>query len=129
MLLAKGWFKRRAPAPTGAVLHFYAVASETPSDRGMYFVERVGTEWTARFRPEGARPDARDIAIDARHPDGGPMDWPLRSCAEDACRLHAHLLDLGYGVLRAAELVASRSQRVSRGQRVETLAYGQAVRT
>lgn len=115
MILKPGWFKRRPRAVTAElVLDFHSVAAEAECEHGTYYVQRYGGDWEARFRPDGALPEARDLHVDARAPDGGLQDWPSRERAEDACRLHAHLLDLGYGVARALELVAARSQRVSR---------------
>ena len=107
-------------------LDFYAVDLEALCEHGMYYVERAGSDWSARFRARDALPGSRDVPIDARHLDGGPADWPTRGCAEEACRLHAHLLGLGYSVERATELVAQRSQRV--GGHVPTLDYAEPVR-
>jgi hypothetical protein len=134
MMLAKGWFKRRpqpAVAPSAVVLDFYAVDLESVCEHGTYYARRVGSDWEARYRPKDATWEARDVAIDALDDGGERIDWPTRGCAEEACRLHAHLLDLGYGVLRASELVAARSQRVAehQRQRVPTLEYALPVVT
>lgn len=130
MILSKDWWKRRAgrTKPEGAVaLDFFAVALESTCEHGTYYVERVSPDWSVRFRPQAARADARDMAVDARDDEGNPRDWPTRGSAEDACRLHAHLLELGHSVARATELVAQRSQRISQPERVETLDYAQPV--
>jgi hypothetical protein len=135
MMLRKGWFKRLAAAgandavpPEAVVLDFFAVDLECVCEHGTYYVGRLGSAWSARFRGKAARVDERSVAIDARDAAGEPLDWPTRGCAEEACRLHSHLLDLGHGVLRATELVAERSRRVEEHQRVPTLEYA-AVRT
>lgn len=113
MILQRGWFRRRREAAQAAVvLDFFAVDLEAETAHGTYYVERVAPDWTARFRERGARPGARELLLDARHEDGDAMDWPSRGCAEEACRLHAHLMELGHGALRAAELVAQRSQQL-----------------
>lgn len=125
MILQRGWFKRRPRAvPAELVLDFRAVDLEATCEHGTYYVQRCAGDWEARFRPEGARLDARDLHVDALSGEGEHIDWPTRERAEDACRLHAHLLDLGYGVARATELVGARSQRVSR---VPTLDYAEPV--
>lgn len=122
MQLARGWWKRwgaaKEIAPNSVVLDWYAVDLEAVCEHGTYYVERAGPDWTARFRPLHGPPCARDICVDSRHADGGTADWVTRGCAEEACRLHAHLLGLGYSVRRATELVAARSQRVEQHQHV-----------
>lgn len=130
MLSKNWWLRHRARvAPLTVVvdplpeLPFHAVALEVPTEHGTYYVDRVGGDWSARFRPAGARPDEREVAVDARDEDGSALDWPTCERAKDACRLHAHLVELGYSVVRATELVAQRSQRPSSEERVETLDY------
>jgi hypothetical protein len=131
MMLQKNWFRRRAAAANEqceVVLDFYAVCLETVCEHGTYYVARVGSDWDVRFRPKDAHWDTRDVHIDALDGDGGAIDWPTRSSAEDACRMHANLLELGHSVGRATELVAQRSQRVSQHQ--HTLDYAEpAVRS
>lgn len=135
MILARNWWLRRARAATPLTvvvdplpeLPFHAVALEVPTEHGTYYVDRVGGDWSARFRPVGARADERDVSVDARDEDGSALDWPTCERAKDACRLHAHLVELGYSVARATELVAQRSQRPSRAERVDTLDYAEPV--
>jgi hypothetical protein len=127
MMLARNWFKRRREvAQSAVVLDFFAVDLEAICEHGTYYVLRAGSDWEARFRAKDALPCSRDVPIDARM-DGGPADWPSRGCAEDACRLHAELLGLGYSVTRATQLVAARSERVARHQRVDTVDYAEPV--
>lgn len=131
MILARNWWQRRAraAAPLTVVvdtlpeLPFYAVDLEALTEHGVYIVGRVGGDWSARLRPVDALWDARDVAIDALDAAGERIDWPTCERAKDACRLHAHLVELGYSVVRATELVAQRSQRPSSEERVETLDY------
>jgi len=128
MMLSKGWFRRRTAAAEErceVVLDFFAVDLEAVCEHGTYRACRVGSDWDVRFRPKDAHWDTRDVHIDALDADGNAIDWPTRKRAEDACRLHAHLLELGHSVGRATELVAQRSQRVSQHQRVPTLDYAQ----
>lgn len=131
MILRKGWYSRlkRMRQATAAndsqphvVLDFYAVALEAQTEHGTYYVDRVSSDYSARFRPKLWHQGERDIAIDAL--DGGErIDWPSRGCAEAACLMHARLMDQGHGVHRACELVAERSQRVAEHQREPTREY------
>lgn len=130
MMLVKGWFKRRAgvaPAPGEAVVDLFATELEGETEYGTYYVQRAGDDWCVHFRAAGARLDQRDLAIDARD-ERGPRDWPTRGCAAEAVNLHARLMQLGYGAVRAAELVAQRSQRVTgASERSPTLDYAQPI--
>ncbi|HYC44502.1 MAG TPA: hypothetical protein VED01_03360 [Burkholderiales bacterium] len=127
MMLKKGWFKRRAaaPVPSTVVLEFVAVDLEAEFEgHGTYYIERCGDEgWSVRFRWVKRRPDERDLPIDAVDREGQHADWPTRGTAEAACRLHAHLLDLGYGPTRAAQLVTDRLRLTDVPQREDTLDY------
>lgn len=127
MMLAKGWARRRAAAqPDGqVVVDMFATELEGETEHGVYLVQRVGEGWSAKFRARDLRLDQRSLAIDALTGDGEHIDWPSRGCACAAVNLHARLVLLGYGVTRAAELVAQRSQRVA-GE-PETLSYERAV--
>ena len=130
MILSKDWWRRRearAKAECTVVLDFFAVDLEAVCEHGTYYVGRIAPDWQVRFQPKGACSDARRVQIDARDEEGNPLDWPSRGRAEDACRLHAHLLELGHSVVRATELVAQRSQRVSQHQRVDTIEYARPV--
>jgi hypothetical protein len=126
MMLQKNWFRRRTAAAESqceVVLDFFAVDLEAVCEHGTYRANRVGGDWEVRYRPKDALWDARDVRIDALDGDGCAVDWPSRRTAEDACRLHAHLLELGHSVGRATELVAQRSQRVAEHQRTPTIDY------
>lgn len=135
MILARNWWKRRAAAAAPLMvvvdtpkLEFFPVDLEAELEgHGTYYVERAGSDWSVRFRPYERSPEDRDLRLDARDPHGEHIDWPTRASAEWACQLHAHLLELGYSALRAAVLVAERSQRPMPAQqkRDDTLDYAQ----
>lgn len=124
--MLSSWWKKRDAERAPVVLVFRPVDLECDCEHGTYYVERTAPDYEAKFRPADACPDARRVGIDARDEEGNSMDWPSRGCAEEACRLHAHLMELGHGALRAAELVAQRSQQLIRewrARRPVVLAY------
>lgn len=125
------WSKRRAAADEatgGLVVDLFATELEGETEHGTYFVQRAGGDWCVKFRARGQCIELRDLAIDALSEAGEHTDWPTRGCAGDAVNLHARLMALGYGALRAAELVAQRSQRVT-GARPVVLDYAAGART
>lgn len=64
--------------------------AEFPTDKGLYQIWRVGSEWSARFLPTDAQGAdySRRQSIDCVDGDGNPSDWPLLSCAQLACETH-----------------------------------------
>jgi hypothetical protein len=125
MILPKEPWERRAAANdvSDVVVDLFATELEGETEHGTYIVQRAGADWCVKFRAVGARLDQRDLSIDALDEHGNHLDWPSRGYAAEAVNLHARLMALGYGVHRAIEKVAERSQRVTGTRPV--LAYGQ----
>jgi hypothetical protein len=115
-----------------SVVDLFATELEGETEHGTYIVQRVGEGWAAKFRPVGARLDQRSLAIDAQDAVGESQDWASRGCASAAVSLHAHLMALGHGAIRASELVAERSRQLHREwleRRPVVLDYAQQVRS
>jgi len=61
---------------------------ELHTDLGMYWISRLGSEWTANHRAKGAREGERMTSIDALDAQGNAVDWPTVGTAKLACQAH-----------------------------------------